>query len=119
MVGRILPQMIEVRQGDSFTIPLQFKGRDGFIDITGSELKMEVRNSIDNKIIVSKKGVVDDGIKGKAHLTISPADTKNLSYQGDYITDIQATFANGEIHTVYPGDVSKVASFVVSRNVTE
>ena len=76
MVGRILPQMIEVRQGDSFTIPLQFKGRDGFIDITGSELKMEVRNSIDNKIILSKKGVVDDGIKGKAHLTISPADTK-------------------------------------------
>ena len=119
MVGRILPQMIEVRQGDSFTIPLQFKGGDGFIDITGSELKMEVRNSIDNKILFSKKGVIDDGVNGKAHLAITPADTKNLNPQGEYITDIQITFANGEVHTIYPADVSKVASFVVSQNVTE
>lgn len=119
MVGRILPQMIEVRQGDSFTIPLQFKGRDGFIDITGSVLKMEVRNSIDNKVLFSKKGIIDDGIRGKAHVSIAPLDTKNLSPQGEYITDIQITFANGEVHTVYPGDVSKVASFVVSQNVTE
>ncbi len=119
MVGRILPQMIEVKQGDSFTIPLQFKGRDGFIDITCSELKMEVRNSIDNKVLLSKKGVIDDAIKGKAHLSIIPADTKNLSSEGKYITDIQITFANGEVHTIYPGDVSKVAAFVVSQNVTE
>ena len=119
MVGRILPQMIEVKQGYIFNIQLQFNGSDGFIDIKGSELKIEVRNNIDNKVLLSKKGIIDDAIKGKAHLSIIPADTKNLSSEGEYITDIQITFANGEVHTIYPGDVSKVASFVVSQNVTE
>lgn len=119
MVGRIMPQFIEVRQGDSFTVPLQFKGKDGFLDISGAELKMQVRNREDNKVLVTKLGGIDDAVKGKAHIAILPSDTKNLSVGGDYVTDIQITFANGEVHTVYPGDVSKVAAFIVSRNVTE
>ena len=119
MVGRIMPQFIEVRQGDSFTIPLQFKGKDGFLNIGGAEIKMQIRNRSDNKILVTKLGGIDDAAKGKAHLAIQPADTKNLSVGGDYITDIQITFVNGEVHTVYPGDVSKVAAFIISQNVTE
>ena len=119
MVGKIMPQMIEVRQGDSFTILLQFQTDGGVLDITGAELKMQVRNREDNKVLITKNGIIDDAVKGKAHIAIVPADTKNLTAGGDYITDIQASFANGEIHTVYPADVSKVASFVVSQNVTE
>ena len=119
MVGKIMSQLIEVRQGDSFTIQLQFQTEDGLLDITDAELKMQVRNREDNKVLLTKTGIIDDASKGKAHLTILPADTKNLAVEGDYITDIQATFANGEIHTVYPGDVTKMASFVVSRNVTK
>lgn len=119
MVGRILPQFIEVRQGDSFTIPLQFKGRDGLIDLTGASLKMQVRNREDNKVLLTKIGSIDDALKGKASLSILPSDTKNLLPRGDYITDIQITFGNGEVHTVYPAEVSKVAAFIVSQNVTE
>ena len=45
MVGKITPNYIEVRQGDSFTILLQFKDEKiGFIDISGSLLKMFVKN---------------------------------------------------------------------------
>ncbi len=119
MVGRVMPHFIEVRQGDSFTILLQFKSKEGFMDITGSELKMQVRNREDNKVLFSKSGIIDDGIKGKAHLSLIPADTKNLSIVGEYLTDIQITFPNGETHTVYPADVSKVASFIVSQHITE
>lgn len=119
MVGRIMPQFIEVRQGDSFTIPLQFKGCNGYIDLTNSALRMQVRNRIDNKIMFTKTGSIDDAKKGKASLVITPSDTKNLVVNGDYITDIQITFGNGEVHTVYPGDVSKVAAFIISQNVTE
>ncbi len=119
MVGRIMPHFIEVRQGDSFTIPLQIKGKNGFIDITGAELKMQIRKRADNKILVTKTGVIDDGIKGKAHLALIPADTKNLIAGGEYLTDIQITFPNGEVHTIYPADVSKVASFIVSQHITE
>ncbi len=119
MVGKIMPQLIEVRQGDNFTIQLQFQTEDGLLDITDAELKMQVRNREDNQVLFTKTGVIDDAVKGKAHLAILPTDTKNLAIDGDYVTDIQVLFANGEIHTVYPGDVSKVASFIVSRNVTE
>lgn len=119
MVGRVMPQFIEVRQGDSFTIPLQFKGKDGFIDLTGAVLKMQVRNRADNKVLFTKLGSIDDAVNGKTSLSIQPADTKGLQAGGDYITDIQITFANGEVHTVYPADVSKVAAFIVSQNVTE
>lgn len=37
----------------------------------------------------------------------------------NYVTDIQITFANGEVHTIYPQDINKVAAFIVSKNVTE
>lgn len=119
MVGKILPQMIEIRQGDSFTIRLQFRNDKGFIDITGSLLKMQVRNRNDNKVVMTKIGSLDDAVNGKACLEITSADTKNLQVAGDYIADIQITFANGEVHTIYPQDVNKVAAFVVSQNVTE
>lgn len=119
MVGRIMPHFIEVRQGDSFTVPFQFKGKDGYVDLTNSVIKMQVRTKGDNKVVLNKLGSIDDAAKGKASLTILPADTAMLSLGAEYVTDIQITFGNGEVHTVYPEDVSKVAAFIVSRNVTE
>ena len=119
MTGRILPHLIEVRQGDSFTIRLQFRNEKGFIDITGASLKMQVRNRLNNTIVLNKIGEIDDAVKGKAHIGIVPSDTKNLSTAGDYIADIQIVFASGEIHTIYPQDINKFAAFVVSQGVTE
>ena len=121
MVGKITPNYIEIRQGDNFTIQLQFQDEKtgGFVDLTNAALKMQVKNKADNRVVLTKIGSIDDVAKGKASITILPADTKNLSVEEKYITDIQITFGNGEVHTVYPSDISKVAAFIVCQNVTE
>lgn len=119
MVGKITPNYIEVRQGDNFTILLQFKDENKPINITGSILKMQVKNKVDLKTVITKQGIIDDGVNGKAHIAILPCDTKKLNVKDEFITDIQITFANGETHTVYPQIINKVASFIVSHHVTE
>lgn len=119
MVGKIMPNFIAVRQGDSFTIQTQFKNDDGYIDITGAILKMQVKIAENNQNVLIKSGVIDDAEKGKAHISILPEDTKKMSPSINYVTDIQITFANGEVHTIYPQDINKVAAFIVSKNVTE
>ena len=121
MVGKITPNYIEVRQGDNFTILLQFKDekKGGSVDLTDAALKMQIRNKEDNKVVLTKTGSIDDSLKGKASISIVPNDTKNLNISREYITDIQVTFGNGEVHTIYPAEVSKVAAFIVSQNVTE
>jgi hypothetical protein len=119
MVGRIMPNFIEVRQGDSFTIPLLFREGKSAVDLTGAVLKMQVRTKDDNKAVISKTGSIDDAVHGKASVQIAPSDTKNLVVGEDYVTDIQITFANGEVHTVYPAQIGQVAAFVVGQNVTE
>lgn len=119
MVGKITPNYIEVRQGDNFTILLQFKDEEKAINITNSVLKMYVKNKADEKTIIIKQGIIDDGVNGKAHISIVPEDTKKLNVKDEFVTDIQITFANGETHTIYPQDISRVASFIVSQHVTE
>ena len=119
MVGIITPNYIKIRQGDDFNILFQFKDEDKFIDISDSVLKMYVKNKADNKTVIIKQGVVDEGLKGKAHISLRPEDTLKLNPSGEYITDIQITFANGETHTFYPQNISQVASFIISKHVTE
>ena len=119
MVGKITPNYIEVRQGDSFTILLQFKNEDKFIDISDSAIKMLVKYKVDGKTAIIKQGIIDDALNGKAHISITPEDTKKLNVKDEFITDIQITFANGETHTIYPQTIGMVASFIVSQHVTE
>ena len=121
MSGRIMPDFIEVRQGDNFTIQLQFQDEQSgeYINLTNAALKMQVRQKEDNRVVLTKIGSIDDCEKGKASLNIAPSDTRPLNVGGAYITDIQITFGNGEVHTVYPENISKVAAFIVSQNVTE
>ncbi|MBR2923206.1 MAG: hypothetical protein IKC10_07825 [Alphaproteobacteria bacterium] len=119
MVGTITPNYIKIRQGDNFTVLFQFKDENKFIDISGSTLKMYVKNKADNKTVLIKQGVVDDGINGKAHIAILPEDTIKLNINNEYITDVQITFGNGETHTIYPQNLSQVASFIITQHVTE
>jgi len=119
MSGRIMPNFMEVRQGDNFNIRLQFKNKQSFVNIKDALIKMQVRALDDNRVVFTKTGEVDDAENGKAHIAIVPADTQDLDLKTSYITDIQVTFANGEVHTIYPQDVNKVASFIITQNVTE
>ncbi len=121
MVGKIMPHYIEIRQGDSFNIALQFKNHQAgeFINLSGSVLKMQVRTKADNRLVLTKQGSIDDAAKGKASINITPNDTKGLNLDEEYVTDIQITFANGEVHTVYPAGVADVAAFIITPNITE
>ena len=119
MVGKITPNYITVRQGDSFTILLQFKDGKNFINIDNAILKMYVKNKADLKNVLIKQGIIDDALNGKAHISIMPEDTLRLKTTDEYITDIQIIFANGETHTIYPQNINSVASFVISQHVTE
>ena len=119
MVGKITPNYIEVRQGDNFTILLQFKDEKKAMDIEGATLKMHVKNKADLKTVIIKQGIIDDAIKGKAHISIVPEDTKKLNPKDEFITDIQITFANRETHTIYPQDIGKVAQFIITQHITE
>lgn len=121
MTGNITPKHIAVRHGDNFTIQLQFKNHcnKDFIDLTGAVLKMQVRLKNSNKSVLIKNGSIDDAAKGKAHISLLPSDTRSLNVAEEYITDIQITFGNGEVHTIYPADFAGVADFVIIPDVTE
>lgn len=81
MVGKITPNYIEVRQGDSFSILLQFKNDNEAINIGGASLKMHVKNKADLTTVIIKQGIIDDAVNGKAHIAIVPEDTKNLMWK--------------------------------------
>lgn len=119
MSGKITPNYIAIRKGDSFTIRFQFKCGNEFVDINGSSLKMQVKNQSDKKTVLTKLGFIDDALKGKAHIGLLPEDTQRLNCDNNYLVDIKITFANGEVHTFYPQDVNKSASFIISENITE
>lgn len=116
MAGVILPNMIIVRKGDSFDIVLQFRTDDKPWNLTDCTVKMTVRNN-EEKVLFSKSGEIFDVSGGKVRLKLLPADT-NIT-PGDYKTDIQIKLKTGDIHTVYPGDVNKVAVFRITPEVTE
>ena len=116
MAGVILPNMIIVRKGDSFDIVLQFRTDDKPWDLTDCTVKMTVRNN-EEKVLFGKSGEIFDISGGKVRLKLLPEDT-NIT-PGDYKTDIQIRLKNGDVHTVYPGDVNKVAVFRITPEVTE
>ncbi len=116
MTGFINSRGITVRQGNSFTIIMRFKLPDGDLNISGLALQMCVRDDND-KIILNKSGAVSDAAHGTAVIELTPQDT-NLPL-GQYKTDIKATFADGQVHTVYPQNINAVAYFNVTEEVSK
>lgn len=116
MSGILTPTMIEVRQGDSFTINLYLKKKCKDIDLTGWTCEMQVRNKESKNILFSVSGDPVDLEHGKMALIITPVMTSNEV--GDYECDIQVVSDTGEINTIYPVDINKVATFRITKQVT-
>lgn len=118
MTGRILQNgnVIEVRQGDSFTIKINIHKGEGDFDLTGSEVTMEVRKMDDNELKFSKLATEIDIQKGLVALILTPADTS--IEVGEYKTDIQLSTPDGQINTIFPSDVNKIGIFRVTEQVT-
>ena len=117
MSGMILPNLIAVRQGDSFDIVLKFvNGQGQKIDLTDSVFEMQVRE-IDNDNLVFKKSGEDTVSEAVASFALTPAVTKKN--KADYKVDIQWTDKDGRVNTVFPIDVNKVGVFRITEQVTK
>jgi len=117
MTGRVINNLIEIRQGDSFPINLEL--RDAETDkpknLTGASLQMQVRDK-DGNIKFSLYGSEVDAKKGKIALLLTPIQT-NIPV-GDYVTDIQLLTSDGSVNTIFPADVNQVAIFRITPQVT-
>ena len=118
MTGRILPyaNIIEVRQGDSFTIKLKIHKGEKDFDLTGAKVNMQVRNIENNDLKFDLAAEPIDIQKGEFALLLSPVETS--IDVGSYKTDIQLSTADGQINTIFPADVNKVAIFRITEQVT-
>ncbi len=119
MVGRIIQNsnIIEVRQGDSFTIRIQFAKKCDAMDLAGATIKMQVRSMDDDSLLWSIVADPVEAKKGIFALCLTPNET-NIA-PGDYKTDIQLELPNGSIHTFFPEDVKKVGVFRITEQVTK
>ncbi|MGN0913034.1 MAG: BppU family phage baseplate upper protein [Alphaproteobacteria bacterium] len=116
MTGRIINNLIEVRQRDSFLINISLE-RDGKpVDLTGSRLKMQVRDDDDN-LIFSLDGINVDAASGKMALALTPEQTNNPT--GNYKTDIRMTGPDGSVNTIFPAHPGQVGTFRITAQVTE
>lgn len=117
MTGRIIENtnLIEVRQGDSFTIDICMTKNNEAIDLTGSEVKMQCRKA-DDTVMWSLIGTAVDIVHGKVALMLTPIHTS--IEVGDYKTDIEVTFADGTVNTIFPQDVNKIGTLRITQQVT-
>ncbi len=116
MSGILNSSGITVRKGDSFTIVIRFKTEQGVLDISGARIKMDVKDASDT-LLFSKSGELTDAINGLAAIELTPQDTD--IEVGEYKTDIQITYANGQVHTIFPQNINKIGYFRVTNQVTE
>jgi hypothetical protein len=116
MTGRIVNNLIEVRQGDSYPINLEIKRGCKPVNLTGATLLMQVRDS-NNNLMFTLSGTPVDVVKGKMALLLSPTET-NIPV-GDYVTDIQVTTSDGSVNTIFPANVNQIATFRITEQVTQ
>lgn len=117
MTGKVKQELIEVRQGDSFTINIAVSKSCGQpTDLTGASLLMQVRTT-SGELVFSVSGTPVDVLNGKMALLLTPTETSEDV--GDYLTDIQLTMADGSVNTIYPANVNKVATFRITEQITQ
>lgn len=117
MTGRITNNLIEVRQGDSFAINIQVRGKCGRpVNMAGATTLMQVRNADTNALVFSATATDVDVAKGRVTIFLTPTETS--AAVGDYITDIQVTLADGSVNTIYPENVNQIATFRITEQVT-
>lgn len=116
MTGIINGNLISVRQGDSFTINLELNNKCKPMDLTGYTGQMQVRQGDSGLLVFSCIAEPVDVVHGKIAFVLTPAMTS--ADVGDYVCDMQITSPAGEVHTIYPADVNRVATFKITAQVT-
>lgn len=115
MSGRIINNLIEVRQGDSFGITLQVFINGAPADLSNNAVRMQVRDA-QNEIMFERSGDIIDENKGKIVLSITPQQSSIAV--GDYKCDIELETDDGSINTIWPINVNQTGIFRVTPQVT-
>ena len=115
MSGRVINNLIEIRQGDSFAMNFQIKNKCQPADLTGAVMIMQVRDE-NNNLMFTLTGTDVDVKNGKMALLFTPTQTSIPV--GDYNTDIQITTSDGSVNTIFPADVNQIGTFRITEQVT-
>lgn len=118
MTGRVIAgkNIIEVRQGDSFVIRLNFRKLPPEIDLEKAEITMQVRQKNDASLVFELSAQPVDSRMGIFAFILSPEQT-NIEV-GEYKTDMQLKTADGSVNTFFPDNVNKIGIFRVTEQVT-
>lgn len=116
MTGRIINNVIEVRQGDSYAMNFSVKNGCKPANLTGATMLMQVRNIDTNALIFEITGTPVDVLNGKMAILLTPTQTS--AAVGDYKTDIQVTTADGSVNTIFPANVNQIGTFRITEQVT-
>lgn len=90
---------IELTRGDTLKVKIDiFINGEEYIPRPEDSLRFAMKNTYNtSKLLVHKDISVNDCI-----LHLEPQDTKRLRF-GEYVYDIQITFANGDVNTFISG----------------
>lgn len=103
---------IEMIRGDTEGIIVSVTTKDGEDKplTEGDTIYFTVKKSIYTDEILLQK-TITTFYDGKAHINISPSDTKGLRY-GTYTYDVQWTSSTGKVKTIVPPSVFEVCGEV-------
>ncbi len=115
MTGTMTPNGILVRQGDSFDIAMRFKHKDGSVmDISGANIYLDVKDQDETTVLHIAGDIIDAG-NGQALIKITPQHSRLAV--GSYEANIKIIFASGNVHTIFPQDISQNAIFQITEGV--
>lgn len=105
---------IYLTRGDTFRaqVGLQYKDGGEYTPVTGDRIRFALKRRYnDNFPVFIKEIAIGDLI-----LQIDPEDTKRLNF-GEYVYDIEITFANGDVDTFIGKDPTSPARFFLVEEV--
>ena len=102
---------ISMIRGDTENIEISMTLNDEVVAfVTGDTVYFTVKTSPDT-IVKTFQKTVTSFVGGKAQITISNADTKDLAY-GNYYYDVQVTQVGGIVTTIIQPSIFTIASEV-------
>lgn len=98
---RVVGTTLTMPQGDSETLKISCADSDGVAIpfVTGDTIYFSVKTKLSDTAYAFQK-IVTTFTDGSAIIYINPSDTESLSYNKDYLYDIQLTRADGTITTL-------------------
>lgn len=99
---------ISLTRGDSLVAKITLMdGCDEYVPQEGDVIRFAMKKNYGkNNVLIRKEIPIDTQV-----LEILPEDTKHLSF-GNYVYDIEITFANGRVDTFIPNGVFKITEEV-------